>query len=57
MFPADITALIVLFVAVISFVASDIAKYAPGEKRELELRRKIVTHSRSHYHKSSRKAR
>ena len=57
MIPADIVALIVLFVAVVSFVASDIAKYAPGEKRELELRRKVVTHSRSHDYKLPRRSR
>lgn len=57
MIPADIVALIVLFVAVVSFVASDMAKYAPGEKRELELRRKVVTHSRSHDYKLPRRSR
>lgn len=57
MIPADIVALIVLFVAVVSFVASDIVKYAPGEKRELELRRKVVTHSRSHDYKLPRRSR
>lgn len=57
MIPADITALIIIFVAVLGFVVSDIAKYAPGEKRELELKRKIVTHSRSHDYKLPRRSR
>lgn len=57
MIPADIVALVILFVAVVSFVVNDIAKYAPGEKRELELKRKIVTHSRSHDYKLPRRSR
>lgn len=55
--PFDIALIVIGFTALFGFVVSDIAKYAPGEKRVLELERKERTHVRSHHYKLPRQER